>query len=355
MRELRDFDRSRLESIMASWEGLKIAVVGDYFLDKYLDIDPALAEPSLETGRTAHQVKAVRHSPGAAGTVVNNLAALLERRGKILAAGFTGDDGEGYELRGDLEDLGVDLSHLLTDRGAGRHTPVYLKPRDLSRPGLAGEHDRYDIKNRLPTDSELEERLMASLDELLRKSDALVLMDQVEDDGFGVITPRIRSFLGERLTNRVPILAWADSRRRIGEFRGCIRKMNQFELMGIHHPLPGDSVPDGVLKARLESEEKSSGSKVFVTAGEKGVWVLGSEGPVLVPALLFDGPTDPTGAGDSFTAGAVLALAAGASAVEAALVGTLTASVTVRKLGTTGTASRRELAKAFADWQEIHP
>jgi len=41
--------------------------VGDFFLDKYLDIEPAWAEYSIETGKTAHQVAAIRTSPGAAG------------------------------------------------------------------------------------------------------------------------------------------------------------------------------------------------------------------------------------------------------------------------------------------------
>ena len=62
---------------------------GRFFLDKYLDVDPALAETSLETGKTAHQVVAVRHSPGAAGTVVCNLAALGPARSTPSASPAT--------------------------------------------------------------------------------------------------------------------------------------------------------------------------------------------------------------------------------------------------------------------------
>ena len=141
---LAGFGPERLAELSGRFGSLRVAVLGDYFLDKYLEVDPALAEPSLETGLTAHQVVGVRHSPGAAGTVVNNLAAL--GAGSLLAVGFTGDDGEGWELRQDLRTLGVDLAHLHVE--IGRRTPLYLKPRDRGAEGLTGEHSRYDVKNR---------------------------------------------------------------------------------------------------------------------------------------------------------------------------------------------------------------
>ena len=139
-----DVDAERLHDLVSRFGTCRIAVLGDFFLDKYLDVEPAIAEVSLETGKAAHQVVSVRCSPGAAGTVVNNLAAL--GAGEILALGITGDDGEGYELRRALEGLGCDVRGLFTV--PGRFTPTYLKPRDLSNPALSGEHDRYDTKNR---------------------------------------------------------------------------------------------------------------------------------------------------------------------------------------------------------------
>ena len=69
----------RLEELIARFPSRRIAVMGDFFLDKYLDVDPALAEPSVETGKTAHQVVSVRATPGAAGTVRLAGQALVER------------------------------------------------------------------------------------------------------------------------------------------------------------------------------------------------------------------------------------------------------------------------------------
>ena len=61
---------------------------------------------------------------------------------------------------------------------------------------------------------------------------------------------------------------------------------------------------------------------------------------------------DPTGAGDSATAGCVLALAAGANCIEAALLGNLVASITVQQLATTGTATPAQLPDRLEMWQQ---
>src|SRR3712207_1405997 len=116
-----------LERILGSIPRLAVGVLGDLFLDRYLDIDAGLTEPSLETGLDAYQVVRVRPQPGAAGTVVNNLAALGVAH--IYPLAVLGDDGEGYELRQALDQLpGVDRRWLLVARDPSRRTPTYTKP-----------------------------------------------------------------------------------------------------------------------------------------------------------------------------------------------------------------------------------
>src|SRR5713226_5114903 len=101
-------DQSTLTRILDTLPRLSIAVVGDLFLDKYLDLDSRLTETSVETGLDAYQVVRVRCYPGAGGTVLNNLRALGV--GKLHAISVIGDDGEGYELRRALHDRQVDTS-----------------------------------------------------------------------------------------------------------------------------------------------------------------------------------------------------------------------------------------------------
>src|SRR5437868_1040914 len=147
-----------LESILTRIPALTVGVVGDLFLDRYLDIDAALTEPSLETGLDAYQVVGVRSTPGAAGTVINNLSALGVKQ--VRAFAVIGDDGEGYELRAALANLKrVDARGILA--WPGRRTPTYTKPM-LHEAGQAPrELNRLDIKNRTPLPRDAEAQVLA--------------------------------------------------------------------------------------------------------------------------------------------------------------------------------------------------
>ena len=345
MKAIDPMTPARLRELTDRFPSLRVAVIGDFFLDKYLDCDPSIAEVSVESGKAAHQVVRVRHSPGAAGTVVLNLAAL--ETGKLHAVGFTGDDGEAYDLRNDLRALGCSTDLLLAE--PGRMTMQYLKPRDVTDPSLAGEHERYDTKNRTPTPAALEDRIIAALDEALPQVDAVIVADQIEADDCGVVTARVREALADRARAYPDVVFSADSRTHIGLFRSIIIKPNQFEAAGVPNPLPGMEVELDALRAGLERLRAEVGAPVVATRGEKGAIVTDPE-LTLVPGIRLDGETDPTGAGDSMTAGCVLALAAGADLAEAALVGCLVASITVQQLATTGTARRDELTDRLALW-----
>ena len=87
---------SRFHEITGRYGHLSVAVLGDFCLDRYLEIDPAREETSLETGLDVYNVTRVRAQPGGAGTVLNNLVALGV--GQIIPLGFAGEEGEGFEL-----------------------------------------------------------------------------------------------------------------------------------------------------------------------------------------------------------------------------------------------------------------
>src|SRR5881628_2301320 len=107
---LEKLDPLRLQEISARYPSLRLAVVGDFCLDRYLEIDPAKQETSIETGLPVHNVVQVRSQPGAAGTILNNLVAL--GIGEIYPVAFCGEDGEGWELWRALHQLpGVRMDH----------------------------------------------------------------------------------------------------------------------------------------------------------------------------------------------------------------------------------------------------
>ncbi len=338
-------DAARLQELIARFPACRIAVLGDFFLDKYLDVDPALGEISIETGKTAHQVVSIRCSPGAAGTVVNNLAAL--KAGQLHMLGFTGDDGEGFELRRCLASLGCDNAGLRILPEA--FTPTYLKPRNLRTADLSGEHERYDTKNRKAIRADVQEQVLSDLEKLLPGLDAVIVLDQVEEAECGIVTGRVRARLAELADLHPRVVFWADSRNRIGRFRNLIIKVNAGEALREIFPGTPEPAGDEILRQAMKELGRRTTRPVFVTAGRRGIWISDSS-QVLVRGVCVDEPTDPTGAGDSATAGAVLALCAGASLEEAALMANLIASITIQQLATTGTATPAELGPRLALW-----
>src|SRR5690242_9394570 len=156
----------RLEQILDRIPSLTVGVLGDLFLDRYLDIDAALTERSVETGLDAYQVVRVRSYPGAAGTVINNLAALGVKQ--IGAVSVIGDDGEGYELLQALAKLGcVNTSTVFRmPQGLPFRTPTYTKPM-LHEPGRPPrELNRLDIKNRNAPRPSVDDQILQALDSM---------------------------------------------------------------------------------------------------------------------------------------------------------------------------------------------
>ena len=340
--------KSRLNELLVNFPSRRIVVIGDYFLDKYLEFDPELAEISLETGKAANQVVDIRHSPGAAGNVVANLIALSA--GEVIPLGFTGEDGEGFEMRRDLYRLGCKTDHLLCL--ANRHTPTYLKPRNSRFQGLEGELERYDTKNREPLPQDAERRIMEHLRELLPQVDAVIIADQADEPECGVITTGIRDALAQMAGEFPDVVFWTDSRRRIGLFRNVIIKPNQLEGVRAAFPDHKGQVDDELVLKAGRALYAQSKKPVFFTRAECGMLVFDENGCQAVRGVRVEEPTDPTGAGDSATAGSALALSSGSTLAEAALVGNLVASITIQQLGVTGTASPKELCARLELWRE---
>ncbi len=332
-------DRARLASLLAQFPTLTVLVVGDYFLDKYLWIDPRLAEVSLETGLEAHQVVEVRCSAGAAGTVAANLRGLGV---KVRALGIIGDDGEGYELKRALRALGVEASGLI--ECPDRCTPTYCKPmrREALPGGAARELNRLDIKNRAPSSAEVEDEIMARLREALPGVHGVVIADQVSEADCGVITARVRAELCAQSRALPEKVFAADSRERIELFRDVILKPNAREAVRAIRP-GADPSDHQVVEACGLALMAHARRPVFVTVGASGILIFSEQGVELAPAPLVSGPIDTVGAGDSVMAGLVSALCAGASLREAALIGNLVASVTIQQIGATGIATPEQV------------
>jgi len=341
-------NRERLERILGAFGGATVALVGDFFLDQYLEIAPALDEVSLETGLTARQVVRVRCQPGGAGNVVANLCALGV--GRVLCLGAIGDDGEGFELLRALRRLGADVEGLVVR--PGRFTPTYRKPVVCEAGGGLRELERLDSKNRQPTPRETEEAIIGRVRELAPELGAVIAQDQVQEAECGAITSRVRGALGEMAREHPEVTWFADSRVRAGQFRSVIVKPNREEACAAVHPDSPAHDAAEVLGCAKELSART-GAPVYLTLGEEGMAVVTSEGVTHVPTVRLEGEIDIVGAGDSATAGIVSALCGGASLAEAAVIGNIVASIAVEQLGTTGTASQEDVRRRFFEHGKV--
>jgi phosphoglycolate phosphatase-like HAD superfamily hydrolase len=84
-------------------------------------------------------------------------------------------------------------------------------------------------------------------------------------------------------------------------------------------------------------------SPLIVTRGERGCLVFPDDEPRQIFGLHLPGPTDPVGAGDTFSSALAAIISTGASLTEAASMANIAAAVTAQKLFQTGTASRDEI------------
>ena len=167
------------------------------------------------------------------------------------------------------------------------------------------------------------------------RMDGVAVLDQVGQRNTGVVTDRVRDALcdlGRTLPEKVIL---ADSRERIGDFHHVIRKGNRDETGGADE---GTDRP-----GEMGGADEGTDRPVYITLGADGLLLIDGDDRRHVPGIRVPEPVDTVGAGDSVTAGIVASLAAGATPMEAALVGNLAASITVRQLGVTGTASPAQL------------
>ena len=327
---------TRFDAITRQYSRLRIGIIGDFCLDRYLEIDPAKTETSIETGLPVYNVVNVRNQPGGAGTILNNIAAL--GAAEIFPVGFVGEDGEGFELIRALKARpNVDLQYFLTT--PQRRTFTYCKPLIVEKGKPPRELNRLDSKNWIETPTDVAQHLAASAQAVAARVDALIVLDQVDLPGTGVVTAAVLKGLVEAQRQHPKLLTVADSRRGLAEFPPFIFKMNKAEL---------EKFPSIKRTAQIKEQALALAQRnrqpVFVTLAEEGIIGAAAGAEVEhVPAFPVHGEIDVVGAGDAVTANLACALAAGANLRETLELANAAASIVIHQLGTTGTATIGQL------------
>ncbi len=323
-----------LEEVLRRIPAGHVAVFGDFCLDAYWHIDGDESELSVETGLPVRRVRRQGYSLGGAGNVAANLAALGV--GQVRAVGLIGDDLFGRQMLRLLESLHVKTEGMLSCQ-ADWQTFVYAKP-------CVGDEEQNRIDfgafNRVTPESI--ERMAEELVRAAEAADVVILNQQIPAGLSGApMIEQINQVIAEHPNCEFIV----DSRHRGGLYRGAALKLNTREaarLCDREHSLDQE-LSDRDCRALAAQLHERSGKAVFITRGANGIVAAYEGGIDAVPGIRIRKPIDPVGAGDTVVAALAAALAVDADVLTAAKVANIAASVTVRKLGITGTASPAEI------------
>ncbi|MBI4907700.1 MAG: ribokinase [Acidobacteria bacterium] len=321
--------------ILQQFPSRRALVAGDICLDRWCTYDPDEAEPSRETGIPRTAVIATETTPGAGGTVANNLAAL--GCGEIAVLGVIGNDGNGYELRQALKARGIRLDLLIEADGWSTFTYTKLLNRETGNEDLP----RIDFINTRPLPDLPERRVAAELLDAAPDFDVILVSDQAETNAGGVVTAAVRDAVSQIALQYPEKVVWVDSRLRPEHFRYTVVKPNEDEAAAACRRVFGE-----VDYARLRAHTQSP--LLIVTHGKRGALLhTTAADPQWIDSIAIDNPIDICGAGDSFSAGASLAYSVTRDPAASANIGNLVASITIMKKGT-GTATPAEVLIASA-------
>lgn len=319
----------RLDQILARARDVRIVVVGDLMLDVYLRGSASRISPEapVPVVRIAEEWKAL----GGAANVASNVVAL---GAACSIVGCVGADAAGRELRRELNDLSIETEGLLelVDR------PTTVKTRIMARHQQVA---RYDIE----TEEDVEPATAAVLTEtvarLLDNAHALVL----EDYNKGLLTPElIAECILVARARGVPVIV--DPKfRSFFAFRGAtVFKPNLVELTAALRERIQPLDPEWMARTRLEL----GCEHLLVTLGEDGMALSPADGSFMHVPTVARSVYDVSGAGDTVTSALAVALAAGASIQEAAVLANHAAGVEVGKAGVAA-VSPDELREVVAD------
>ena len=329
-----DNARSRLLSIVDRFAGQRIAVAGDFVLDRFVHGRPKRI--SREAPVLILAWSGEENVPGGGANTVANVAAL---EGRPLPAGAVGDDPEGRAIASLFHGAGIDASLLVSV--AGYATPTKTRILGGGVHSIRQQVVRIDREAELPDDAALAARLRENVRRAATQASVLVLSDY----GYGSARPE---WIAAAREANPGIRILVDSRFRLTAYAGADAATPNEEELERATGETLDDAEDRFERAGRTLLTRLGAPVLLVTRGSRGMALLRASGPTLsIPVSGTAQVADVTGAGDTVMATFALALAAGASDAEAALLSNFAGGIVVMKMGT-ATLGRDELRETIA-------
>jgi len=329
-------DLLALSEIVERFATKTVVVLGDFVADAFQFGD--ITRVSREAPVLILRHRETQIFPGGGANAANNFASL---GAKVLPISAVGDDPAGSALLAAFRAKRVDVSAILQIKGWT--TPT--KTRFLAgwTHTVGQQVLRVDYEPQQPLPAAVLQKLQTLFAQRVKKADAVAISDY----GFGVAAPDHTRSLTAKLPAKIPITL--DSRYRLSSFTDAAitaATPNEAELESLHRTAIGRNLAE-LERCGQRTRAQMKLHSLLVTRGKDGMTIFQSaQRPIHLPVHGSDQAVDVTGAGDTVLAAYTLALASGASPLEAAHIANIAGGLVVMKRGT-ATVSSAELLQAI--------
>lgn len=315
-------NREQIVSYIKKLSEPRVLVVGD------LAIDEMVYGDAERISREA-PVLILRHSNtklilGAASNAAHNVSTL--NNGKVSVIGVCGDDFQAGQLKETFEKANVNCDYIVTD--ATRKTTTKTRISGSITTSITQQIVRIDRQTDGLLNTETESKVLENIEKAVPEHDAVILSNY----HIGTLTPKIIERTIE-LANKYNKVMVVDAQKDLEIYKN---------ITSMTPNLPDTQKSVGFF-INNEADLKRAGDKllcatnaksILITCGADGMFVTRpNQNYTKIPVFNKSEVFDVTGAGDTVTAVYTLALAAGADAAYAAIIGNIAASIVVRQFG----------------------
>ena len=261
---------------------------------------------------------------GAAYNAANNIASL--NGGKVSVIGTYGKDYYAPILLKTFKEAGVNTEYMVEDET--RATTVKTRISGSCSQSVTQQIVRIDRETIEPLSKEIEDKIIVQMEKAIPLHDAVILSDY----NIGLLTDKVieKAIEISKKHNKIIVV---DSQKDLTRFQGVTSMTpNQPDT----EKYVGFFIKDKetLEKAGKDMLAKTNADSVLITLGGDGMALFENNGNFeKVPVFNKTDVFDVTGAGDTVVATFTLAMAAGLSKKNAAILGNLAASIVIRYFG----------------------
>ena len=313
---------NELKDLINKISQARILVVGDLALDEmvYGDTERISREAPVLILQHTH----TKFILGSASNAAHNVAKL--NNGKVSVIGVIGDDYQANDIRKAFEEAGIDSSNLIVD--STRKTITKTRISGSCSHSITQQIVRIDRQTNSPLSVETEDKIIKKVKEQISNVDVVILSDY----HIGTLSDRVIKEVIAIANNKSKKVI-VDAQRNLDKYLGAYSMTPNLPDTQKHVGFELNTKAE-FLKAGNTILDQIGAEAILITCGADGMVVIEKDDKYThIPVFNKSEVFDVTGAGDTVTATYALALAVGATPVQAAIAGNIAAGIVVKQFG----------------------